>query len=686
MSYSWDRREEDYRNFLRRRAPLESRFTDVHVRAAEICLAIPPDTCELLGPLNELCDALGDEVDAVRAEALSNPGVAMGLPQRGTALTLPPLDSFERGLHGLVEIAQPDVDRPGLTSFCRAVQALNGGRFDDALRHVTEAITESAQGGGHAFDWRFHWLNGHLRLGRPEMHHWSGIDPGAAEEAFLLSAERVRHQSTHDAAMSLLMASVAAHAQSREVPAKLYDMRRHAEAAWLLDHDLGVAAFQFAKAQMALDEPDSSCSALRHAIQCNRLFSIRAAEDPDFRRHTAALHRLFKALKSDKVAQLAEQAKVTYQQFEPLISKRTELAFLESSGRLRAVAHGAAVDWGLVRLLEYEATGLHLDIESTSLEIARQRTSFTVGMRFTAKHWEECIVVEEQYEEEVTTFSDVVVKPGNWLRKPVIQSRAETRVITGTRTVQKSVARRLDLPKVVVVDGFGEVFTPLRVGDMVRIPAGKLTVRTATFTNDHPFLIAVEPVNQADYTAVMGTNPSRNHRADFPVTGMSWTDALLFCNASSRAHGLEEAYAMDGNAMLWKGLDCEGYRLPTVAEWEFACLAGSRRDFDYVDASGRQKREFRGMTSIGRELKPGAWGLVHAEGIHRFLTEEWCWGASIDSARSVPIKSTELARGSGFVFRDGTWWDSSQPQLRDRMFSMHWGGDLTGIRLVRSTV
>ncbi len=188
------------------------------------------------------------------------------------------------------------------------------------------------------------------------------------------------------------------------------------------------------------------------------------------------------------------------------------------------------------------------------------------------------------------------------------------------------------------------------------------------------FYLGIHPLTQAQYRAVAGVNPSwfastgggKDRMAErsgdpHPVESVGWLDAVRFCNRLSELEGLAPFYAIGAggvSVLEWMG---PGYRLPTEAEWEYACRAGSSTEYCFGDDPRDLPRfawfsgEGESTHPVGRK-RPNAWGLFDMHG----NVWEWCWDwHGRDYFRRSPVDDPHgpepSPRATAHVLRGGSW-------------------------------
>ncbi|MFF4778726.1 formylglycine-generating enzyme family protein [Microtetraspora fusca] len=165
---------------------------------------------------------------------------------------------------------------------------------------------------------------------------------------------------------------------------------------------------------------------------------------------------------------------------------------------------------------------------------------------------------------------------------------------------------------------------------MIGIPAGEIVLRdegtkTRWTVEVAAFRLAPHPVTRELYRAVVGEAPDSPAGPRTPVTDVSWLDAVRFCNLLSRAEGLCPCYSIgddpDGRDVVcdW---EADGYRLPSEAEWEYACRAGtSGVRYGELDEIAWYRENSGGEIHDVATRAPNAWGLHDMIG----NVWEWCW-------------------------------------------------------------
>ncbi len=214
--------------------------------------------------------------------------------------------------------------------------------------------------------------------------------------------------------------------------------------------------------------------------------------------------------------------------------------------------------------------------------------------------------------------------------------------------------------------------------NMVKIPEGKVVLRDDRIKKEwqvqvKPFLLAKYVVTMELYDAIANHKPNLFKDNNKPVVNISWNDAIVFCNLLSKKAGLKEYYSISDDSLIVScNLASNGYRLPSEAEWQYACKANTTGyTYGTLEKIAWYNENSNGQIHDVGQKEPNAWGLYDMLG----NVWEWCYDLY-----------DEKVYGSYRIFRGGSWAEEARgcgATCRRRSHPTFHIDDL-GFRLARS--
>ncbi len=255
--------------------------------------------------------------------------------------------------------------------------------------------------------------------------------------------------------------------------------------------------------------------------------------------------------------------------------------------------------------------------------------------------------------------------------------------------------------------------------NMILLPGGSFTMGDTRGQGDagelpthivilSPYYIGRCEVTQAEWQAVMGSNPSSGYGVgpNYPVYSISWYSVLKYCNLRSLAEGFTPVYSILGSTnpanwgavptgwnAVWNGAVCDwtanGYRLPTEAEWEYAARGGTNTpDYLYAGSDDINAVAWYDGNNTPNGSKPVGTKAPNGIGAYDFSGNvwEWCWDWFGDYSAGTQANPTGPFAGDYRIIRSGFYMNTPDYCRVSMRYSnyIYDSGFYVGVRVSRS--